>query len=100
MPTSVAPAASPQSVRKAQGRGSRRERFPLAERLLDVHEAAVLLAVKAATLYQWAYQRRVPVVKLFGARGALRFRESDLLALIARSVRPALRASDGGGMDP
>lgn len=62
-----------------------------AERLLDVHEAADLLAVKPATLYQWAYQRRLPVVKLFGPRGALRFRRSDLEALVARSVRPALR---------
>lgn len=63
-----------------------------ADRLLDVQEAAALLAVKPATLYQWAYKRRIPVVKLFGARGALRFRVSDIDALIARSVRPALRA--------
>ena len=48
------------------------------ERLLDVKEAAAMLAVKPATLYQWAYQRRIPVVKLFGPRGALRFRESDI----------------------
>jgi hypothetical protein len=36
-----------------------------------VNQAAALLAVKPATLYQWAYQRRLPVVKLFGPRGAL-----------------------------
>jgi excisionase family DNA binding protein len=59
--------------------------------LLDVHEAASMLALKPATLYQWAYERRIPVVKLFGPRGALRFRLSDIEALIARSVRPALR---------
>ena len=59
--------------------------------LLDVNQAAALLALKPATLYQWAYQRRVPVVKLFGPRGALRFRASDIDALIARSFRPALR---------
>ena len=62
------------------------------DRLLDVHESAAMLAVKPATLYQWAYQRRIPVVKLFGPRGALRFRVSDLEALITHSVRPALRS--------
>ena len=64
---------------------------PEPDRLLDVREAAVMLGVKPATLYQWAYQRRIPVVKLFGPRGALRFRRSDIDVLIARSVRPALR---------
>lgn len=59
-----------------------------ADRLLDVTEAAHLLAVKPATLYQWAYQRRLPVVKLMGR--ALRFRESDLHRLIAEGSRPAL----------
>jgi excisionase family DNA binding protein len=64
---------------------------PPAERLLDVHEAAALLGVRPTTLYQWAYKRRLPVVKLFGRRGALRFRESDVLRLIKTSVQPALR---------
>ena len=50
-----------------------------------------MLAVKPSTVYQWAYQRRIPVVKLFGARGALRFRLSDIERLIAQSLRPALR---------
>jgi len=63
-------------------------------RLLDVREAAALLAVKPATLYQWAYQRRLPVVKLFGPRGALRFRLSDIQALVARSIRPSLKQLD------
>ena len=63
------------------------------ERLLDVHEAAAMLALKPATLYQWAYERRIPVVKLFGPRGALRFRLSDIEALIARSVRLPLRTN-------
>ena len=36
----------------------------LTERLLDVHEAAAMLALKPATLYQWAYERRIPVVVL------------------------------------
>lgn len=59
------------------------------DRLLDVHEAAALLSVKPATLYQWAYQRRIPVVKLMGR--ALRFRLSDIERLITQGVRPALR---------
>jgi excisionase family DNA binding protein len=58
------------------------------DQLLDVKEAASMLAVKPATLYQWAYQRRIPVVKLMGR--ALRFRESDLRKLVAEGVRPAL----------
>jgi predicted DNA-binding transcriptional regulator AlpA len=69
------------------------------DRLLDVNDAAAMLVVKRATLYQWAYHRRIPVVKLFGPRGALRFREGDIRALIARSVRPALGGSDGRRLD-
>jgi excisionase family DNA binding protein len=61
------------------------------ERLLDVHEAAALLGLKPATLYQWAYKRRIPVVKLFGPRGALRFRLNDVEQLIKDSLRPAVR---------
>ena len=70
------------------------------DRLVDAKEAAAILAVKPATLYQWAYQRRIPVVKLFGPRGALRFRESDIRALIGRSLRPALRRNADQGLDP
>jgi excisionase family DNA binding protein len=70
-----------------------------ADRLLDVKEAAAMLAVRPTTLYQWAYQRRIPVVKLFGRRGALRFREGDIRTLIARSVRPAIGAEAHRGLD-
>jgi excisionase family DNA binding protein len=58
-------------------------------RLLNVNEAAELLGLKPATLYQWAYERRVPTVKLFGR--ALRFRLTDIEKLVSTSVRPALR---------
>ena len=61
----------------------------LADRLLDVREAAAMLGLKPCTLYQWAYERRIPVVKLFGR--ALRFRLSTIEKLIADSDRPALR---------
>lgn len=73
----------------------RPKRDGMTDRLLDVREAASILGVKPSTLYQWAYQRRLPVVKLFGPRGALRFRLRDIEALIARSLRPALDANRG-----
>jgi excisionase family DNA binding protein len=63
------------------------ENFPEGDRLLDVRQAAELLGLKSSTLYQWAYNRRIPVVKLFGK--ALRFRRSVVLKLIADSERPA-----------
>ena len=63
-------------------------------RLVNVHEAAALLGLKPATLYQWAYKRRIPVVKLFGPRGALRFRLNDVEQLIQDSLRPAARPAD------
>lgn len=59
------------------------------DRLLDVREAATMLALRPSTLYQWAYERRVPVVKLFGR--ALRFRLSTIQKLIADSEHAALR---------
>jgi len=70
---------------------------PIPERLLNVHEAAAMLGLKPSTMYQWAYERRIPIVKLFGPRGALRFRLSDIEALIARSVRLPLRAHNEEG---
>ncbi len=57
------------------------------DRLLDAKEAAFMLGLKPSTLYQMAYERRVPTVKL---GRALRFRLSDLQKLIEDSVRPAI----------
>jgi excisionase family DNA binding protein len=62
------------------------------DRLLDVREAPTILGLKPSTLYQWAYERRIPVVKLLGR--ALRFRLSTIQKLIADSERPALRSLD------
>ena len=62
------------------------------DRLLDVREAATMLGLKPSTLYQWAYERRIPVIKLLGR--ALRFRLSTIQKLIAESERPALRSLD------
>lgn len=64
------------------------------DRLLDVRQAAAMLGLKPCTLYQWAYERRIPVVKLFGR--ALRFRLSTIEKLIQDSERPALRPLRNG----
>jgi excisionase family DNA binding protein len=56
------------------------------DRLLDVHEAAMLLRLQPRTLYKLAYERRLPVVKL---GRSTRFRLSSVLDLIAASERPA-----------
>jgi excisionase family DNA binding protein len=69
----------------------RRQEVASADRLLDVQEAADMLSIKVPTLYQWAYQRRIAVVKLNGR--ALRFRLSEIERLIAQGDRPALRDS-------
>lgn len=71
--------------------GLAREADANGEQLLDVHDVAALLRVKPQTVYQWAYQRRLAAVKLFGPRGALRFRKTTIDALISGSERPALR---------
>ena len=62
------------------------------DRLLDVHDAAAMLGLKPSTLYQWTYERRISVVKLFGR--AVRFRLSVIQKLIQDSERPALRRLD------
>ena len=62
----------------------------MADRLLNVNEAAAMLGLKRSTLYQWAYERRIAHVKL---GGALRFRLSAIEKLIAKSEVPALKAA-------
>ncbi len=61
----------------------------MADRLLDVKEAAEMLSLRPSTLYAWAYERRIPTVKLMGK--SLRFRLSEIEKLIKQSERPALR---------
>src|SRR3989442_3320951 len=60
----------------------------LPDRLLDVNEAAAMLGLAPKTLYQWPYERRIPVVKPSGPRGPLRFRLSveAVSASITRSA--------------
>jgi len=74
-------------------RPERRHGAPAPDRLLDVHEAAVLLGLKSPrTLYKWAYAGRLPSVKI---GKLLRFRRSDLERLIAAGERPAFASPDG-----
>lgn len=68
------------------------------ERLLNVEEAAEMLGIKPATLYQWVYQRRLPIVKLFGH--ALRFKLSVIQEIIRESERPALDVLPDGYSGP
>ncbi len=62
------------------------------DHLLDVNAAGVLLGIAPATLRNWAYQRRIPKVKLGGPRGPLRFRRSDLERYIRASTQGPLGA--------
>ncbi len=64
-----------------------------ADELLDIHEAAKLLALKPATLRRWTFTRRVPFVKL-GLR-SVRYRRADLEKFIADGAKPALRPVNG-----
>ena len=57
------------------------------ERLLRVPEVAAMLGVQDSTVYQWAYQRRLPVVKVCGR--SLRFRLRDILRVIDDGYQPA-----------
>jgi excisionase family DNA binding protein len=67
----------------------RHDRQPFeGDRLLTPEEAARMLGIKRSTLYQWAYERRIPTVKLLGR--SLRFRLRTIERLIADSERPAL----------
>lgn len=62
----------------------------MADRLLNVTEAAAMLGLKRSTLYQWVYERRIAHVKI---GGALRFRLSAIEKLIAKSEVPALKSA-------
>jgi excisionase family DNA binding protein len=86
------PAASSCSNSFKAKRRANQSRGSGEDRLLDVHDAAAMLGLKPSTLYQWAYERRVPTVKLFGR--ALRFRLSVVQKLMKDSERPAFRLLD------
>ena len=54
------------------------------ERLMKPSEVAHMLQVGKSTPYAWAYRGRVPYVKL---GSAVRFRQSDVEALVRASTR-------------
>lgn len=60
------------------------------DRLLTAKEAAAFLGVALATIRQWTYLRRLPVIHVAGGRAA-RYRLSTLCALVTSWERPALR---------
>ncbi len=55
--------------------------------LLNVHEAAVVLRLKPATIRDWIWRRRIPYVKL-GRRVFIR--RKDVEHLIAANIVPAI----------
>ncbi len=57
------------------------------ERLLSLQEAAELAGVSKFTLRRWARLQRVGVVRL--SKRAIRFRQSDLDALVRTHLQPA-----------
>lgn len=64
--------------------------------LLLAHEAAELLNVRPATVYQWANKGLLPHVRIRtgGTRPVLRFRKSDLERFLReRTVEPRDRRS-------
>lgn len=62
------------------------------DRLLDVHAAAAFLGVAHRTLYKWAAQGRLPVVRL---GRAVRFRMSALRGLVCEHEEPAVAPLTG-----
>ncbi len=61
------------------------------ERLLDLKESAELTGVSPFTLRRWARLGRVGVVRL--SKRAIRFRQSDLDALVRTHLQPAKEAA-------
>ncbi len=50
--------------------------------LIDINEAAALIALKPSTLRAWVLNRRIPFVRI---GRLLRFKKSDLLALVEKN---------------
>jgi len=75
-----------------------------ADHLLDTHAAAAFLGVAPRTLYKWAAQGRLPVIRL---GRSVRFRMSALRALVQEHEEPAtiplagaIGALVGAGTEP
>lgn len=74
--------AAPPTSPSADGTGT-----PGDDRLLDTRAAAAFLQVAPRTLYKWASQGRLPVVRL---GRAVRFRMSALRTLVREHEEPAI----------
>ena len=55
--------------------------------LLDIREAAKYLKLKVPTLRKWRFERRLAIYKI---GRAIRFKKTDLDALIEKSCLPAV----------
>ena len=60
------------------------------DRLLTPREAGEMLGVKLSTIRKWTSDRKLPVCHPGGGRAA-RYRLSELLRLIEKWSKPALR---------
>ncbi len=60
--------------------------------LLDIREVSELTGLSVSTLYHWASQGRIPVIRL--SRRCIRFRKSDLEEWISLLAEPARDAQE------
>lgn len=60
----------------------------MTDRLLTPSEAARVLGIARATIYEWAAQRRIECVRI---GRALRFRESAIQRMIRDNICPPLK---------
>lgn len=61
------------------------------EQLLTPQEVASMLGLTVGTVYNWAYKRKLPRVKLNGERGPLRFRRESIERIIRKAESAAVR---------
>lgn len=60
------------------------------DRLLRAIDVADLLGISANTVLDWGQSGKLPSFKLGGKNGAVRFRESDVLAWLETQRRQAV----------
>ena len=63
------------------------------DRLLTVREVAALLGINPGTVYHWLSQQRLPCVRF--SQRCVRFRESDVQALLETLRQPATKSRTG-----
>ena len=62
------------------------------ESLLAAHEAAAILSIKPATVYDWAAKGILPHIRILAGkrRAVIRFRREDLAAFLKGKSVPAV----------